>query len=293
MNIKKYNIILLAFSLLISCSKEANNVTLGDSINVTAEVPDEGQDLEFIWELTNIPQNSIVDNSVITLGENSSSINFIPDVPGTYGLEVSIFQYNDEISTESFSYNVVLLDDDEIQEIAKTGQMVVEQEEQDSTAISELLSENNEPKWYDSESINDLLEESMEDSSKNTSIKKLEAEKTKNISKSPKEKKKVTRKINKKPKSIRGSSIPHDKDRFTIQVGSKKVLSDAKKFAAKLIDVGYDAYIQKALFKETNEVWYRIRVGSYDKKETAVTVAKALSKTRKERAWVDFVRYEY
>jgi len=290
MNIKKYNIILLAFSLLISCSKEANNVTLGESINVTAEVPDEGQDLEFIWELTNIPENSIVDNSVITLGDNSSSINFIPDVPGTYGLEVSIFQYNDEISTESFSYNVVLLDDDEIEEIARTEQMGVEQKEQDSTAISELLSENNEPKWYDSESINDLLEEPMEDSSKNTPIKKLETEKT---SKSPKQKKKLTKKINKKPKSIRGSSIPHDKDRFTIQVGSKKVLSDAKKFAAKLIDVGYDAYIQKALFKETNEVWYRIRVGSYDKKETAVTVAKALSKTRKERAWVDFVRYEY
>ena len=92
---------------------------------------------------------------------------------------------------------------------------------------------------------------------------------------------------------MRGSSIPYDKDRFTIQVGSKKFLSDAKKFAAQLIDSGYDAYIQKASFKETSEVWYRIRVGSYDKRETATAVAKVLSKTRKEKAWVDFVRYEY
>ena len=37
-----------------------------------------------------------------------------------------------------------------------------------------------------------------------------------------------------------------------------------------LIDSGYDAYIQKALFVETNETWYRIRVGSYDKKPKQV-----------------------
>ena len=96
-----------------------------------------------------------------------------------------------------------------------------------------------------------------------------------------------------KPKPTRGASIPYDENRFTIQVGSKKVLADAKKFAAKLIDAGYDAYIQKAVFKETNEVWYRIRVGSYAKRKTASAVAKSLSETQQENAWVDFVRYEY
>ncbi len=96
-----------------------------------------------------------------------------------------------------------------------------------------------------------------------------------------------------KPKPTRGTSIPYDENRFTIQVGSKKELADAKTVAAKLIDAGYDAYIQKAVFKETNEIWYRIRVGSYDKRETATAVAKSLSKTQKESAWVDFVRYEY
>ena len=65
-----------------------------------------------------------------------------------------------------------------------------------------------------------------------------------------------------------------------------------KKVAMELIDTGYDAYIQKALFVETNETWYRIRVGSYDKKETAIAVAKTLSKNKAEKAWVDYVRYE-
>ena len=52
------------------------------------------------------------------------------------------------------------------------------------------------------------------------------------------------------------------------------------------------ASCMKALFVETNEIWYRIRVGSYDKKETAIAVAKSLSSNRREKAWVDYVRYE-
>ena len=165
--------------------------------------------------------------------------------------------------------------------------------EEDSTAVSDLLVENSEPKWYDAESIDDVLDEVKKTPLKqDVEVKLIKEEPT--VKKTIlKPNKKTSKKIIKKPKKVRGSSIPFDKDRFTIQVGSKKFLSDAKKFAAQLIDSGYDAYIQKASFKETNEVWYRIRVGSYDKRETATAVAKVLSKTRQEKAWVDFVRYEY
>ena len=283
-NLKKYNFILTA-ALLISCNKENNTVALGETINVSAEIPEESQDLEFIWELISVPENSFIDNNNIEIGNPNSSVDFTPDIPGIYSLEVSIFQYNDEISTESFSYNVVQLDSKDSDELVEDIVLV----EEDSSAISDLLVENNEPKWYDSESVEDVLEDPLKENLE----KKLSKEEPliKNVN--PKPNKKTSKKIIKKPKKIRGSSIPFDKDRFTIQVGSKKFLSDAKKFAAQLIDSGYDAYIQKASFKETSEVWYRIRVGSYDKRETATAVAKVLSKTRQEKAWVDFVRYEY
>ena len=283
-NLKKYNFILTA-ALLISCNQENNTVALGETINVSAEIPEESQDLEFIWELISVPENSFIDNNNIEIGNPNSSVDFTPDIPGIYSLEVSIFQYNDEISTESFSYNVVQLDSKDSDELVEDIILV----EEDSSAISDLLVENNEPKWYDSESVEDVLEDPLKENLE----KKLSKEEPliKNVN--PKPNKKTSKKIIKKPKKIRGSSIPFDKDRFTIQVGSKKFLSDAKKFAAQLIDSGYDAYIQKASFKETSEVWYRIRVGSYDKRETATAVAKVLSKTRQEKAWVDFVRYEY
>ena len=286
--LKKYNFILIA-ALAISCSKENNTVALGETINVSAKIPEESQDLEFIWELTSVPENSSIDNNNIQIGDTNSSVDFTPDTPGTYSLEVSIFQYNDEISTESFSYNVVPLESNKNEETVEN--IVVDEE--DSSAVSDLLVDNSEPKWYDAESIDDVLDEVKKTSLKQDVELKLIKEEPIVKTTSPKPNKKPSKKIIKKPKKVRGSSIPFDKDRFTIQVGSKKFLSDAKKFAAQLIDSGYDAYIQKASFKETNEVWYRIRVGSYDKRETATAVAKVLSKTRQEKAWVDFVRYEY
>ena len=286
--LKKYNFILIA-ALVISCSKENNTVSVGETINVSAKIPEESQDLEFIWELTSVPENSFIDNNNIQMGDTNSSVDFTPDTPGTYSLEVSIFQYNDEISTESFSYNVIPLESNENKETVED--IVVDEE--DSSAVSDLLVDNSEPKWYDAESIDDVLDEVKKTSLKqDVDVKLIKEEPIVKII-SPKPNKKPSKKIIKKPKKVRGSSIPFDKDRFTIQVGSKKFLSDAKKFAAQLIDSGYDAYIQKASFKETNEVWYRIRVGSYDKRETATAVAKVLSKTRQEKAWVDFVRYEY
>ena len=146
--LNKYNFILIA-ALAISCSKENNSVTLGETINVSAKIPEESQDLEFIWELTSVPENSSIDNNNIQIGDTNSSIDFTPDTPGTYSIEVSIFQYNDEISTESFSYNVFPLESNEDKE---TDENIVVVEE-DSSAVSDLLVENSEPRWYDAESI--------------------------------------------------------------------------------------------------------------------------------------------
>ena len=98
--------------------------------------------------------------------------------------------------------------------------------------------------------------------------------------------------ISTRSKSRRGANIPAKKDRFTIQVISKKRLVDAQKFADKLIKSGYDAYIQKAYFKETEEVWYRVRIGSYDNYNSAQAIANVVSKDIKLAVWVDFVRVD-
>jgi len=267
--------------VLTGCGKSNPTATVGDYITVNAEIPEESQDLDFIWELTNIPGHSELNNSQLTSGELNASVMFIPDVAGTYSIEVSVFQYNDEISTQSFSYDVLG------KELSDNTEEIVEAEspEEMKDAISELMVENNEPKWYESESVAQVVAEADQ----NIPEPKIEVTKSEPTSEPippPAPKKKTTK------SKTRGKSIPYDKERFTIQIASKKFLDDAKKVAANLIDAGYDAYIQKAVFKETNEIWYRVRVGSYDKRDTAVAVAKSLSSTRPEPAWVDYVRYE-
>ena len=284
---KKKYIIILSLLVLTGCGEKNPTANVGDRVTITADKPGENQDLDFIWEWTRVPDNSQVDNSKIMKDETNATIEFIPDVAGLYSLEVSIFQYNDEISTQSFSYEVLA---NEIVEKEQEDKIKTETTEEVEDAVAELLVENNEPKWYESESVAAVVEEA----SQTTEVPVVGLEEPKAPPSPPSPPPATTAKPKKKKaKLIRGSSIPYDKERFTIQVASKKELADAKKVVATLIDAGFDAYIQKAVFKETNEIWYRVRVGSYDNRDTAVAVAESLSSTRLERAWVDFVRYEY
>ncbi|MBH22273.1 MAG: hypothetical protein CMG73_02610 [Candidatus Marinimicrobia bacterium] len=284
---KKKYIIILSLLVLTGCSEKNPTANVGDRVTITADKPGENQDLDFIWEWTRVPDNSQVDNSKIMKDETNATIEFIPDVAGLYSLEVSIFQYNDEISTQSFSYEVLA---NEIVEKDQEDKIKTETTVEVEDAVAELLVENNEPKWYESESVAAAVEEA----SQTTEVPVVALEEPKAPPSPPSPPPATTAKPKKKKaKLIRGSSIPYDKERFTIQVASKKELADAKKVVATLIDAGFDAYIQKAVFKETNEIWYRVRVGSYDNRDTAVAVAESLSSTRLERAWVDFVRYEY
>ena len=274
---KKIYIMSLAL-FVFGCSKENPVGYVGQPVSATISVPDESEDLEFLWELTNIPSNSYLINSDIQAGSDNYSIIFIPDVIGVYSIEASVFQYNDEIETQSFTFNIIEGFEADTSSISKSDQISL-----DTLALTELLTSNdNEPDWYDTYEDNNYLNSSALDT---VSIKNEQTSEQKMLS-TP------TKRAAIKKKKSKGQSIPFDKDRFTIQIASKKKLDDAKKVAAKLIESGYDAYIQKANFKESNEVWFRVRVGSYDNRQTASAVAESLSMSQRETAWVDFVRYE-
>jgi|TARA_B100001540_G_scaffold108176_1_gene97232 hypothetical protein len=274
--------IFIILTLFIACSKQSPTTLVGEAIIANVANPEEGLDLEYLWEFTNLPDQSSISNSDIDSGEDDLSITFIPDVPGTYSLEVSVFQYNDEISTQSFHFEV--LDNENLVSDIKDESNISESDEI-LAKNDDLLYRSDAPKWFESEDILEITTEMEND--KLLPKPQIKEDSERIIPSSPKkvETKKTT-------KSIRGQSIPYDKNRFTIQIASKKELSDAKQVAVDLIDAGYDAYIQKALFKETNETWYRIRVGSYQNKDTAIAVAESLSKNRPEKAWVDYVRLE-
>ena len=278
---KKINIVSF-FVLIFGCTRENPIGYVSQPVSVTINISEENNDLEFIWELTSIPNNSNLKNSDIQAGDDSYSVKFTPDVIGEYSIEASVFQYNDEIETQSFSFNII-----ESTKIENASNSEIGDSFPDTLALTQLLSDSDsETKWFEGDDVSQYLTSLVQDSSSSSSPKLLEntIEKEDPIIPSPPKRK--------KKKQIKGQSIPYDSNRFTIQIAAKKQLVDAKKVAATLIESGYDAYIQKAFFKESNETWFRIRVGSYDNRETATAVAQSLSKSRRETAWVDFVRYE-
>ena len=278
---KKINIVSF-FVLIFGCTRENPIGYVSQPVSVTINISEENNDLEFIWELTSIPNNSNLKNSDIQAGDDSYSVKFTPDVIGEYSIEASVFQYNDEIETQSFSFNII-----ESTKIENASNSEIGDSFPDTLALAQLLSDSDsETKWFEGDDVSQYLTSLVQDSSSSSSPKLLEntIEKEDPVIPSPPKRK--------KKKQIKGQSIPYDSNRFTIQIAAKKQLVDAKKVAATLIESGYDAYIQKAFFKESNETWFRIRVGSYDNRETATAVAQSLSKSRRETAWVDFVRYE-
>tara|TARA_B100001121_G_scaffold10476_1_gene8692 strand:- start:294 stop:1169 length:876 start_codon:yes stop_codon:yes gene_type:complete len=284
-NMKIFNFLLLAF--LVSCSEDNPTANVGESILVVAELPEENQDLEFLWEFIDLPENSVLENINLRIGNDNSSVIFTPDAPGLYSLNVSIFQYNDEVSNQSFTYEIQ--SDEDSQQISNKMALNDTTVNDLGTAPKDSIQKIESEKWYDSEIAALAVEEINTNENK-----KIETAVEKPLAKLPikkSEPKSAPQQKKAKNKKV-GMSIPYDKERFTIQVASKKRLDDAKKIAANLINSGYDAYIQKAFFKENNQTWYRIRVGSYNDKSMAQKVAIAISNEQKEKAWVDHVRIE-
>lgn len=242
----------------------------GESISLNAEIPEDSDDLDYIWTIADQPDPSMLNVNQFRFNEDHSSTAFTPDLPGDYVMEVKVFQYGDEIAMQSFTITV-----------------------EQGLAVPEDPKEPTEPDWYEDESDRQWFEEPIEKEDEQEvplitdvapAVENVEAI----VTEAPVEKTPPPA-----PKPIpRGLDIPKNEGRFTIQVVSKKLLGDAELIAANLIDSGYDAYIQKAYFKETDEVWFRVRVGSYDSRETASAVAKTISETRNTSTWVDYVRFE-
>lgn len=275
--------ILLLFAACVSSGEQG---VVGEKTSIQAEIPEDGNDLEFSWNFTSIPEESQLSQSDLSISDDGTTAAFTPDVEGNYTVEVSVLQYNDEISTQSFDFII---------KAAETTVEIDTPETEESDTIDELVAtevnqEKTTTKWYEEQEAQKALKVLPSlpmaaivppEQPDTTAVLIQEPTKPVPVKVKPKVK-----------KPIPGSSIPYDQSRYTIQVASKRNLELAKTVAANLIKAGYDAYIQKAYFKETNEVWYRVRVGSYEKKETALAVAKSLSHLNRETAWVDFVRYE-
>jgi len=298
-------ILIFGSFLLVNCGGTKGEGSVGDVTVVQGELPEETESIDLFWRITGQPDASKLSMRDLEFNEDKSEMSFTPDAPGKFQFELEVFQYGDELETQKFTYTV-----DSIEPlVADASEESLSDESEDwlDEEYEEELNDDSEDTYmeddeydYDEFDSEDSLEyyetdnnEASIDENKEEELIPLEMATKKETSSTPIPVKTQTTatKPPVKKKSTR-YVIPYDKSRFTIQVASKKNLNDAEKVAANLIESGYDAYIQKAYFRDTDEVWFRVRVGSYDNRDTALAVGKVIANAMTMEVWVDFVRFE-
>ena len=287
---KTIQIILLL--LIFGCGGSGIEGYVNEPITITANNPEEGQDVDYFWSLAEQPDGSLINSGDLLASDYGQEMVFTPDYPGDYLIEVIISQYGDEISNQTFSFSI--LDASEKQSAANKS------EEENEDWLNEEIDDSLQQKMVETEEDAitekpnkieevDLLEgKPMSDKDRvgQAAMGKMALEKkVKPVINlvEPVKTSVETKQLKKR------ASIAERTDRFTIQITSKKMLKDAQLFSQNLIGQGYDSYIQKVVFN-SDEIWYRVRVGSYDNYNSAKTAADALSSTLGMPTWVDFVR---
>jgi cell division protein FtsN len=199
-------------------------------------------------------------------------------------VEVVVSQYGDDIANQTFAFSIIDPNKQEEEVEGEESQNEVNEEwlnedlEKESDVVIEDEEEESDDSDYDEDVENDVDSDDQEEENDYDDVPVA----------------KIITSTGVQAKAIqpkKGTSIAAKTDQFTIQITSKRMLNDAQLFSQKLIRKGYDAYIQKALF-DTNKIWYRVRVGSYDNYNSAKAAADVLSEELGMATWVDFVRKE-
>ena len=270
----------IPFLIFFACGSSGIEGYVDEPITITAENPEEGKDVDYFWTLADLPDGSLMNSGDLISSDEGQEMVFTPDYPGDYSVEVVISQYGDEISNQTFAF--LIMDPSERDAVSDEDSEEPENEDWLNEEMDEEIDDEEENDdddlFEDDEEIDDDEDDLDEDdeSGNKTPVAKMTAANA------------VTAKASEQKK---GTSIAARTDRFTIQITSKKMLKDAQLFSQKLISKGYDAYIQKVVFK-TDEIWYRVRVGSYDNHNSAKAAADDLSGELGMATWVDFVRKE-
>lgn len=280
----------LFLTILVSffaCSGGGIEGYVGESISITADNPEEGKDVDYNWTLANQPDGSLMNSTDLFASDDGQKMSFIPDYPGDYSVEVVVSQYGDDIANQTFSFSIIdpKNQEEEVEDEESQDEVNEEWLNEDLEKESDVVIEDEEEESDESD-YDDEVEDDVDSDDQGNEVSDEDDDNvpvTKNITSAGVKAKAI------QPK--KGASIAAKTDQFTIQITSKRMLSDAQLFSQKMISKGYDAYIQKALF-DTDKIWYRVRVGSYDNYNSAKAAADVLSEELGMATWVDFVRKE-
>lgn len=260
-----------------------DGVTLGQYITIEYSGPGQVQ-----WTFTAFPDSSQLTPIDILPSDTSRTVSFKPDVVGKYDIQLTT-NVDGKAKTKNYFYKV---------EMDKSGELV-------TGDIPEHLRS-----YLETKNNLDTLEQSNLTDAQNGNQRSYLDKIVKPESASPSAErqaaKPVSRPVRKKAETKtfaskktshttknRGNLVPRANKSFTIQISSWESLEEAQAAVKELRKTfGLEAYVQRVFFKDTDQVFYRVRVGNYKTYEQAQSVANDLKKSTTVPVWVDYVRQE-
>ncbi|MCF7796520.1 MAG: SPOR domain-containing protein [Lentisphaeria bacterium] len=245
------------------------------------------------WTFTAFPDSSTLTPNDILPSDTSAIISFLPDVAGKYDIQLTI-DADGSTDLKNFYYSV---------EMPASGEMVLSEIPEHlkaylSTrdALDSLgLNHNGNGRDTNQGSYLDKVVTPEEFAARQTKRDSQPAAIPKPASKPKPIARKTTTTKKSAPRSEpnRGNMVPRANKSFTIQISSWESLEEAQAAVKNLRDTyGLEGYIQRVFFKDTDQVFYRVRVGNYKTYAEATAAAKDVHRTTNLPVWVDYVRKE-
>ncbi len=244
--------------LLFGCQQESKTGVIGQQFVLKADVPNEVGTFDYIWKITDLPENSELMLSDIQFSENESQAIFVPDVAGHFTIQVTVWKYNDKLG--AFVYNYDITDtpievtaqqqsrDDWLNESVDTAPTTEDTADEIEEDVGEIVDEvvGEEPSSVPIQESNVIVEKSIVTEEQPTTITEVN---------------------------------------YTIQVAAESVSDAATKHVNRLINAGYDAYSLEHTTTE-NKTLYRIRIGKYATREDALQAADKIANDQGLSTWV-------
>lgn len=210
------------------------------------------------WNFNDKPEGSNMDILSFQPNSRSFNISFVPDVPGDYVVAYSIFNPAGKLKAEKELVCRII---------------------EDTTTVAETKKEEGYP----------LSEEAL-NAPAPVYVEAEAAPQSKSTDYQPTPPKAAPPKKTSRPA---GQNIPTIPGKYTIQISAWKTYAGAERAVRLLAPLELDLYIQKAVFEETGEVWYRVRTGNFDSRSAAKVALKNLKrKLPHEKLWIDVVRQD-
>ena len=243
---------------LTACeSYSSHQGTVGNYYTIQIEKPVGVENPSYGWDILSFPDESMITYSDLYIRQEGREMAFKPDVPGDYEFEFIVFDDTGEaVVTNEYLFKI---SSSAMAEIS-VGSRLAETEEVEETVTAKELSTPEPP----AKKIT---------SPPPTSAAKNEAKPVK----------KTVPKV---------EALAAVEGRFTIQIYSESTLREAEEKMDGLRKSGFDAYIQKAHFEKTNELWYRVRVGAFNSRIEAKKAAAEIKAKTGLISWVDKVRVD-